>query len=88
MHFLFQNIRQKPVDFAVLFIFFTLCLFSFLVFGNSGYSRRRVVYITAAGYFLWSLVYHYRRGDLHTSIVVEYLVMALLGIIVLSSTLF
>ncbi|MFA6518840.1 MAG: hypothetical protein WCV93_04315 [Candidatus Shapirobacteria bacterium] len=88
MHFVFHYLRQKPLDFVLLFLFFAICLVSFFVFGIDGHSRRSIVYITAGGYFLWSLAYHYRRGDLHPSIIIEYLVMALLGTIVLSTTLF
>lgn len=88
MRFLFRYLRQKPIDFILLFFFFAICLVSFFIFSTDGHPRRFVVYITAAGYFLWSLAYHYRRGDLHLSIVLEYLVMALLGVIVLSTTLF
>jgi hypothetical protein len=88
MRFLFHYLRQKPIDFVLLFLFFAVCLASFFIFGTDGHSRRFVVYFTTVGYFLWSLAYHYRRGDLHLSIVLEYLVMALLGVIVLSTTLF
>jgi hypothetical protein len=88
MRFLFHYLRQKPLDFILLFIFFAICLLTFFLFGTTVSSRRSIVYLTAGGYFLWSLAYHYRRGDLHLSIVLEYLTMSLLGIIVLSTTLF
>lgn len=82
-----KEVRQKPAEYVVLGIIFLFALFLFFIFPQSG-SRRIVVYCTAGSYFLWSLIHHYFRGDLTLSIVVEYLVMALFGVVLLTLSFF
>lgn len=36
--------------------------------------------ILGAGYVLWGVLHHWRRGDLHPKIVLEYLGLAILGV--------
>lgn len=40
------------------------------------------VTIAAAVYVAWGIVHHARRGDLHLKIVLEYLALALLGVVI------
>jgi hypothetical protein len=82
-----KEVRQKPVEYIVLGIIFLFALFLFFVLPEE-HARRIIVYCTAGGYFLWSLIHHYFRGDLTLSIVVEYLVMALFGIVLLTLSFF
>jgi hypothetical protein len=83
-----KEIHQKPIEYLMLLIIFIIAGILFLSFGYDNHNQRRIIYATCAGYFFWSLYHHYRRGDLHLSIIVEYLLMALLAIVVLSGTLF
>jgi hypothetical protein len=83
-----KEVRQKPAEYIILGVIFlfALILYFFVPFDNHG--RRIVVYCMAGAYFLWSLIHHYFRGDLTLSIVVEYLVMALFGIALLTLSFF
>jgi len=83
-----QEIRDKPIEYLILLIMLIVSGILFLSFGYDGHNQRRVIYAACAAYFFWSLYHHYRRGDLHASIIIEYLLMALLAIVVLSGTLF
>lgn len=38
--------------------------------------------IAAAFYLAWGIIHHARRGDLHLKIVLEYLALALLGVVI------
>ena len=38
--------------------------------------------IAAAAYVAWGIIHHSRRGDLHLKIVLEYLALAILGVII------
>ncbi len=38
--------------------------------------------IAAASYLAWGIIHHSRRGDLHLKIVLEYLALALLGVVI------
>jgi len=51
-----------------------------------GHTQRQVVYLGTGLYLGWSLWHHYRRGDITASIMMEYLILALLALIVVSST--
>ena len=80
MKYIFRYIREKPIDFALFVGFLAVCFILVVFVGDY-----QLAYLTAVGYFVWSLIYHYRRGDLHLAIVIEYLMIALLGVVVLSS---
>lgn len=84
---MYREIKKNPIEFLILFIVLILGSFLFLLFSYNDYLQRRIVYLAAAAYFLWSLIHHYRRGDLHLALVIEYLLMALLALLLLTSTL-
>lgn len=83
---LFKEIEQKPLEYLVLFFIF-ISAAVLLILNPSHVSQRDIVYVTSAAYFLWSLYHHYRRGDLHLSIIIEYLVFILLVIVITASSL-
>lgn len=82
-----NEVRQKPVEYLILGVIFLFALLLFFILPEA-HSRRIVVYCTAGSYFLWSLIHHYFRGDLTLSIVIEYLVMSLFGITLLTLSFF
>jgi hypothetical protein len=71
---------------GLIFLISAILLFHFRSIFDA-HQERRVVYVTAALYLAWSLYHHYKRGDLHLSIIVEYLLLALLAILVATTTL-
>lgn len=83
-----QKIKRRPQDFVVLFIILLSGLFGYFAFSFDPHWQRRIIYATSGLYFLWSLYHHYRKGDLDLSIIVEYLVLVILALVVISSTLF
>ncbi|MBU3935363.1 hypothetical protein KJ909_01690 [Patescibacteria group bacterium] len=84
----FPQLQKHPFEYLTLFAILTAGLVFFFSFFAEPQLQRRVVYATAASYFLWSLYHHHRRGDLSPSIIAEYLLFALLGILLLTYTLF
>jgi len=81
------EIKQKPIEYLSLACLLMLSAILFVAFRYDSHLQRRVIYATSAIYIFWSLLHHYRRGDLQLSIIIEYLLLALLGIVVISSTL-
>jgi len=82
-----KEVKQKPVEY--LFLLFSFILFIFLYFFiNDSQVKRWIVYSAGVIYFSWSIYHHYKRGDLQLSIVIEYLLIILLGIVFISGTLF
>jgi hypothetical protein len=84
---IFKEIEQKPLEYIILFFIFLAAAITFWLFSSDHFLQRRVVYATCAAYFLWSLYHHYRRGDLHLSIIIEYLIFILLALVITASTL-
>jgi hypothetical protein len=82
-----KEVRQKPAEYLILGVIFLFSLILYFILPQQ-HSRRVIVYCMAGAYFLWSLVHHYLRGDLSLSIIVEYLVMALFGIALLTLSFF
>ena len=80
-----KEVKQKPFEYIILALSFILGLFFYLFF-NDAQARRWIVYSVGATYFCWSLHHHYRRGDLQLSIVIEYFLIILIGIIFLFGT--
>ena len=76
----------KKIETFILLFIFTLGAVLFFLFSYNPHLQRNIIYFTGGSYFLWSLYHHYRIGDLHVSIIIEYLVFILLGLIVLSAT--
>lgn len=77
-----KEIKQKPVEYIILFLVFVIGLFLYIFIDNSQF-RTGIVFSVAISYFAWSLYHHQKRGDLHTSIIVEYLLFILLGVVLL-----
>jgi len=82
-----KEVKQKPIEYIVLLasLIFGLCLYFFI---DNSQARRWIVYSVGIIYFCWSLYHHYKRGDLQISIVIEYLLIILIGIVFISGTLF
>lgn len=74
------------LDYFILSIIFIAGLFLFMFVGAVPHYQRNVIYAVSGSYFLWSLWHHYRLGDLSVSIIIEYLVMILLALVILSGT--
>jgi hypothetical protein len=84
---IFKEIQQKPTEYILLLAGLIAGFLSYFLIDNSQ-ARRWIVYSVGILYFCWSLYHHYKRGDLQLSIVIEYLLIILIGIVFISGTLF
>ena len=82
-----KEVKQKPLEYLAL-LFSLIIGFCAYLFVDSSQAKRWIIYSVGIIYFCWSLYHHYKRGDLQLSIVVEYLLIILLGIVFISGTLF
>lgn len=82
------EVKKKPLEYIFLAVFFVigLCFYLFTNISDSG--KRFIAISMASGYFFWSLYHHYKRGDLSLSIIFEYLVIILFGIVLLTGSFF
>jgi hypothetical protein len=66
----------------------TAAVVAFVVFS---YDRTFQIYISiavAVSYVCWGIIHHYLHKDLYLEVVIEYLVVAVLGLIILFSLVF
>lgn len=82
-----KEIKQRPIEYLALLTGLVASLVFYLLIGDN-HVRRWIIYAVGVLYFCWSLYHHYKRGDLQLSIVIEYLLIILLGIVFISGTLF
>jgi hypothetical protein len=80
--------RRNIIEYLVLAFIFLAAFVALLSFRFDPHLQRRVIYATSAAYFGWSLYHHYRKGDIHASILIEYLLFILLAVVVTGATLF
>lgn len=76
----------KKLEYFILGLIMIVGSALYIYFDHNSHYQRNVIYITGGSYFLWSLYHHYKKGDLHPSIIVEYLVIVFFALIVLSAT--
>lgn len=70
-----------------------LSLIAVIIFGMIGFYffsydrifRSAIIVGVAAAYVVWGIVHHHIHDDLHTSVVVEYILIASLGLIIVFS---
>jgi uncharacterized membrane protein YecN with MAPEG domain len=84
---IFKEIKQKPAEYIILLVSFISGLLLYFSIDNNQV-KRWIIYAVGIIYFCWSLYHHYKRGDLHLSIIIEYLLIILIGIFLISGTLF
>lgn len=82
------EVKKKPAEYVVLSLIFIIGLYFYFFMGVSPSSKRFIVAVITAAYLTWSLHHHYRRGDLSTTIIIEYLIIALFGLVLFSGTFF
>lgn len=88
MQDIFSQIKKHPLQFISLSLILCAGGISFIFYNYNSEIQRNIVYATGLGYFFWSIYHHYKRGDLHISIIIEYLVVILLALILITQTLF
>lgn len=88
MQDIFSQIKKHPLQFVCLSLILCVGGIAFILSSYNPEMQRNILYTTGVGYFFWSIYHHYKRGDLHISIIIEYLVMILLALILITQTLF
>lgn len=82
-----KEIKQKPIEYILFLLILILGIFSYFFIDNA-HIRILIVSLVSIFYFCWSIYHHKKRGDLQFSIIIEYILIILLGIVFLFGTLF
>ena len=82
-----QLVEHMPHYLPLFGIFsFGLTAFSFFSYDRSFQAASAIA--VAVAYVAWGVIHHYLHKDLHLSVVIEYLVVALLGLVIVFSLVF
>ena len=73
-----------------LTLFFVLALSTWLFYLLAGFPKKQFILIILAAifYFGWGIVHHLIKGDFHLEIMLEYLLIAILAVILLKGAIF
>lgn len=83
-----KNNHFHIIHYLVLVVILGLAVvLFFLAAGNHQY-QFKIAIITSTLYFIWGVIHHRLEGDLHPRIMVEYLLVALLAVILLKGAIF
>ena len=76
------------IDYLILSIALTIGVWLFYL--NIGLTdvQYMIAKFLAVFYFLWGIIHHYHKGDFHLKIVIEYLVIAVLALIIIRGAIF
>jgi len=77
------EIKEYPGDFIVLGFVFLVAIISFLFFSYDSLAQKKIVFSLSLAYFWWGVFHHWRKDSLTLRIVLEYLLLAIFGGIIL-----
>lgn len=74
--------------YLLLIVMLGVGLYFFFSFAGMPDRQFTIVIATAVGYVVWGTVLHTARGDAHPKIVIEYVLMAILAVVLLRGAIF
>lgn len=83
--------KKSTKDLIHYFPLFAILVIGFIAFWLFSYDRlleTATAVSVAVSYFMWGVIHHHIRSELHILIVLEYLVVALLGLVIVLSLIF
>jgi len=83
---LLSNLKAHWSHYLALFAILLFGIVSFWFFRRTPQAQVFSAFLTASFYVAWGVIHHYLEGDLHIRIILEYAAVALLGFIILFST--
>ena len=76
------------ISLGILFIALSIGVFLFYLSVGNPARQYNLILACSTVYFLWGVIYHLMKGDFHVKVVVEYLLIALLAVLLLRGALF
>jgi len=80
-----KNISKDLPHYLALFGIFAAGMVAFLIFSYDRLFQAAVAISVAVAYVVWGIVHHAIHKDLYLSVVIEYLLVALLGLVLIFS---
>jgi hypothetical protein len=83
-----KRIAKHLPHYLSLLGIFIFGFLAFLLFSYDQAFQMAVIIAVAAAYVAWGIIYHYIHKDLYFVVVIEYVAVALLGLIIVFSLVF
>lgn len=83
-----KNNHFHIIHYLILIVILGLAVVLFFLAVGNHQLQFRIAITTSTLYFIWGVIHHRLEGDLHPRIMVEYLLIALLAIILLKGAIF
>lgn len=83
-----KHIAKQLPHYLSLIGVFIAGIIGIYLFSYDKFFQMAIVIAVAASYVTWGIVHHWIHKDLYLSIVIEYLVVAVLGVILVFSLIF
>jgi len=80
-----QETRHNLIHYSVLVVMMNIAVGAFLFFGFDRIYQMIIVLAAGVGYVLWGIIHHHVNDDLHSKVVVEYILVALLAELIIFS---
>ncbi|OGC92191.1 hypothetical protein A3D85_02780 [Candidatus Amesbacteria bacterium RIFCSPHIGHO2_02_FULL_47_9] len=83
-----KDLSRHPLHYFSLLVMELVGLWGLLWFTYDSYMRFAILLSMAAGYVVWGVIHHHQHRDLHIKIVFEYLLMAVLAVLIIGSLIY
>ena len=82
---MFKDLKKYKTHYLILFSGLALGVISFLLFYQYTSLKIVIVILVGAFYFLWGVIHHKIKKDLHAKIKLEYFLIAAISVVILVS---
>lgn len=79
---------HKYIFFLTLFLFLASSIWLFYLFAGFPDKQFALIILGAIFYFVWGVVHHLIKGDFHLKIMLEYLLIAVLAVLLLKGAIY
>jgi len=85
LNHLIDEVKEHWWGYLVLILGLLGGLVAFILFSGQAQKRNLAVLFLTVFYFLWGIIHHTLKKDLHFKVILEYLLISLLGLVVFFS---
>lgn len=83
-----KEIKRHLLHYSTLFAILAAGIIGFYLFSYDRLFQAAVGVAIAVSYVSWGIVHHKIHDDLHTSVIIEYILVASLGLVIVFSLIF
>jgi hypothetical protein len=82
-----KDLKENPLDYLVLIAILLFGVILYILFKDDAVMERIIAISLALSYILWGIIHHHHADKVTSKIVLEYILVAVLGFLVINSLL-